>query len=172
MREGGVSAMGSGVGEGMGVGVAVGGGGDGVGVEVSSPAVGVTDESLGDAEVDSVAFGGSVGEGVAKGGGIVGDGSSGGLVATGNGAVTARTTAPASEKIGSGGALRRVWIPHTMPAKIRSMPNTSMACERVGMTLFMTGAILSWFPGLVKSTSLVYNGGQTPKGCPLVCPEA
>jgi hypothetical protein len=53
------------------------------------------------------------------------------------GAVSARTTAPASVMTGAGGMLKRSQIPQPIPTKIRIAPNINIALDRVGSNLPM-----------------------------------
>jgi hypothetical protein len=90
----------------------------------------------------------AVGVGVAVGATLVG-------VAVGSGgAVSAKTTAPASEITGAGGWLMRTQIPQPNPARIRMPPNSNITLDRVGNNLFII-LILAQLKCLVKYSCVV-----------------
>ncbi len=140
MRVGGSTALGHGVAVGAGVG------GADVGCAVTVGAAGGTVYSGKSSGVGPLSSGGEVGGGV-------GDALAAGVAVAETvgwgGAVSARTTAPASVISGAGGAFNQVHIPHPIPARISRAPRISRPRERVETFLIMS-AILPHLEGLVK----------------------
>jgi hypothetical protein len=157
IRVGGSSAGGRLVGEGEGVGVGVGVSGTGVGiwlVGVGSGSGGVIVHSGRRSGVGPSIAGVLVGVCVAVGVGVAVGVSLVGVVVGSGGAVSAKTTAPASEITGAGGWLTRTHTPQPKPARIRIPPNINITLDRLGNNLFML-LILAQSKYLVKSSCVV-----------------